>query len=832
MPAKAVEVVVPVSDVSASSVSSSSAPSVPNGYSSYLDIPLEKLSPGMQQFVATKKQHPDCLLLFRMGDFYETFYEDAKIVAKELDIVLTARGQGEKRAPLAGVPYHALEPNLAKLVKNGHNVAIVEQLEDPKLAKGLVKRGVVRIVTPGMMIDQGLLDDKTNNYVMALTIHGDSLACAFCDISTGEFFAVPATVEQLSTVVSRFNPAECIVPVSLGVNVDIIDLLKKQNVIVQKRLDETFAHGRAHKLLLEHFKLKSIEGFGLEGLTVAASGALLSYIIDTQKTNLSYINKITVAHLGNTMILDGQTIRNLELFKNIRDGSTRGTLLSVVDQTKTSMGSRLLRKWIKEPLLDVQALHTRLNSVEWLVKQSIARQELIALLGDVHDIERLIGRVTYGTANARDLIALQQSLAVVPRVIEIAGRILELYSATIGDVAGIVSLIGSAIADEPPLSVREGNMIRRAHHAELDKLHEIKKNGTNIIRDLENSERENTGIKTMHVKFNNVFGYFFEVSKSQVDKVPAHYIRKQTTANGERYITPELKEQEDLILHAEEKILELEYILFIELLKKVTVKTVEIQTIAGMLAQIDVYCSFAFIAAGRRYVRPVLDESAVIELKQSRHPVLEQLEQYYVPNDIVLNDGELRIITGPNMAGKSSLMRQTALCVLLAQIGSFVPAASARIGVVDRIFTRVGASDDLATGQSTFMVEMTETAQILNNATSRSLIILDEIGRGTSTFDGMSIAWSVAEYIVSKLKAKTLFATHYHHLNGLAEEFSSVTNYSVAVKEDGEEIIFLHKLVEGSADKSYGIHVARLAGLPAEVVRRAREMQGKLEKNG
>jgi len=794
--------------------------------SSYLDIPLEKLTPGMQQFVTVKKQHPDCLLLFRMGDFYETFYDDAKIVAKELDIVLTARGQGDKRAPLAGVPYHALEPNLAKLVKNGHKVAIVEQLEDPKLAKGLVKRGVVRIVTPGMMIDQGLLDDKSNNYVMALTAHEAMIACAVCDISTGEFFAGQADIDLLPALLSRFNPAECIVPVSLTVNEEILEQLKKHDVIVQKRFDDTFGHDKSVRLLLEHFKLNSVDGFGLEDLSVCASGALLNYIIDTQKTNLSYINKISVLNLGKTMILDAQTMRNLELFKNIRDGSLRGTLLSVLDQTRTSMGSRLLRKWMKEPLLDAAVLNQRLDSVEWLVKNSIARHDLIALLNEVHDVERLIGRVNYGTANARDLIALKQSLAVVPRLREVVGNHISLSSADVNDVVGIIE---RAIADEPPLSVREGNMLRRGYHEELDKLHDIKKNGALIIRGLEEKEKESTGIKTMKVKFNNVFGYFFEVSKSAIDRVPEHYIRKQTTANGERYITPELKEQEDLILHAEEKILELEFLLFQDIVKHVAGKTVEVQSVAMSLSQLDVLCSFGSVAAARRYVRPILNDSGIIELKQSRHPVLEQLEQYYVPNDVVLNDAELRIITGPNMAGKSSFMRQAALCVLLAQIGCFVPAASAKIGIVDRIFTRVGASDDLATGQSTFMVEMTETAQILNNATARSLIILDEIGRGTSTFDGMSIAWSVAEFIVSKIKAKTLFATHYHHLNGLSSAFSDVTNYSVAVKEDGDEIIFLHKLVEGSADKSYGIHVARLAGLPADVVKRAKELQGKLE---
>jgi DNA mismatch repair protein MutS len=797
----------------------------------YLDLPMEKLTPGMRQFVAIKKKHLDCVILFRMGDFYETFYDDAVTVARDLEIVLTARGSGEKRAPLAGIPYHALEAHLAKLVKKGHKVAIVEQLEDPKKAKGLVKRGVVRIVTPGMIMEQSMLDSSTNNYVMALTVYGDDCAFGFCDISTGEFLTGLSNVGELGNHLVRFAPAECIVPMSLGVNTDVLTLLKNHNVFVNHVDDRSFRTDNASRQLNNHFKVHSVDGFGVQGLMVNAAGALLGYISETQKTNLDYINIIHVLQLHEHMTLDASTLRNLELLKNSRDGSAKGALFSVLDKTKTAMGSRLLRKWIKEPLRKVEIIEKRLDAVDWLKKKTIVRNDMIELLAKISDVERLISRVAYGSSNARDLLSLKKSLEQVPGLKKLLIECNGLLS-TVGKMNNcddIISLIKKSIVDDPPLSVREGNMIKRGYHVELDKLWDIKKNGKKVIAHVEEIEREATGIKNLKVKFNNVFGYFIEVNKSQLSKVPDYYVRKQTTANAERYIMPKLKVQEDLILNAEEKIVTLEYDLFKDILLQLSQQVIVVQEVAHHIGMLDVFCSFAVCAAQYNYTKPIVDESGFLDLQGARHPVLEQIEDVFVPNDVLIAESEMMIITGPNMAGKSSFMRTVALCVLMTQIGCFVPAESARISVVDRIFTRVGASDDLSAGQSTFMVEMNETAAILHNATSRSLIILDEIGRGTSTFDGVSIAWSVAEYIAHDVRAKTLFATHYHIMNKLAENHKNIFNYNVVVKEDGDEIIFLHKIVPGSTDKSYGIHVAKLAGMPASVIARAEDVQKKLE---
>ena len=786
----------------------------------------EKLSPGMRQFVEVKKQHPDCVVLFRMGDFYETFYDDAKLVSQELDIVLTARGSGERRAPLAGIPYHALEPNLAKLVKNGHKVAIVEQLEDPKLAKGLVKRGVVRIVTPGMVMEQSMLDEKSNNYIMSLFTHGEQCAAAFCDISTGEFFTSAFRAEQCATIVTRFNPAECIMPKSLAVNTEILAVLKQYQVAIHT-IDDTMFHADYCKnQLINHFNTD----FGMQQVMIQSSGALVSHIAQTQKANLSYINTIKMLNWSEVMTLDLWTMRNLELMQNMRDQTTKGTLISVIDRTQTPMGSRLIRKWLREPLRTLSKMNKRLDAVEWLVQHGLERAELGALLNGIRDIERLIGRITYGNANARDLIGLKKSIEPVKKIKELlpdAGILGDIKK--MDSLVSIVELIERAVQDDSPLSVREGGMIKREFDTELDKMRDVQKNGKNIIASMEEQEKEKTGIKNLRIRFTNVFGYFIEVSKSHIGKVPAHYIRKQTTVNGERYFTPELKEQEESILHAEERIVVREFELFQDICKKTMEKNQLIQAAARHIATLDVLWSFAGVAASSRFVRPHLDESSAIEIKNGRHPVIEQFEHNFVPNDITMKNNELMVITGPNMSGKSSFMRQVALIVILSHIGSFVPADSARIGLVDRIFTRVGAADDLASGQSTFMVEMTETANILHNATDKSLIILDEIGRGTSTYDGLSIAWSVAEHIVQKVKAKTLFATHYHVLNKLAETHPQVKNITVAVKEDGDEIIFLHKIVDGSTDKSYGIHVARLAGMPPSVIERAKEMQNILE---
>ena len=796
----------------------------------FLNLPDEKLSPGMRQFVAVKKQHPDCVVLFRMGDFYETFYDDAKLVSKELDIVLTARGSGERRAPLAGIPYHSLEPNLAKLVKNGHKVAIVEQLEDPKLAKGLVKRGVVRIVTPGMVMEQSMLDEKSNNYIMSLYTHDERCAAAFCDISTGEFLASAFKIDQLVSMLARFSPAECIMPKSLAVNTDILALLGQHKTVVNTLDDQLFHAEKCKSQLVQHFKVHNLHGFGIEQEMIQSAGALLAHIIDTQKTNLSHISSIKVITTDEMMMLDASTMRNLELNQNMHDQTQKGTLISVIDKTQTPMGARLIRKWLKEPLRSVEKMNERFDAVEQLKGNSLERAELTALLKNIFDIERLISRITYGNAHARDLIGLKKSLEPIPKIKEllpdkgILGVIKSMSS-----MNEMMDIIGRAILEDAPLSVREGGMIKRGYDAELDKMHDAQKNGKNIIASIEEQEKAKTGIKNLRVRFTSVFGYFIEVSKSNIGKVPAHYIRRQTTVNGERYIIPELKEQEDLILHAEERIAAREFELFQNICRKAAEKTEQIQHCAQQIAVLDVVCSFAVVAASLRYARPVVDDSCVIDIKNGRHPVIEQSEPNFVPNDIHMKNNELVVITGPNMSGKSSVMRQVVLIVILSHMGSFVPADSARIGLVDRIFTRVGAADDLASGQSTFMVEMTETANILHNATDKSLIILDEIGRGTSTFDGLSIAWSVAEHIAQKVKAKTLFATHYHVLNKLAETHPNVRNVTVAVKEEGDEIIFLHKMIEGSTDKSYGIHVARLAGMPQSVVERAVEIQKKLE---
>ncbi len=797
--------------------------------SNYLDIPSYKLTPGMQQFVEVKKQHPDCLVLFRMGDFYETFYDDAETVSRELEIVLTARGAGEKRAPLAGVPYHALEQNLSRLIKRGYKVAIVEQLEDPKKAKGLVKRGVVRIVTPGTVMENALLEEKSNNYIMSLHVHGEKLWFALCDISTGEFIASESDTNTLPHALARFTPAECVIPLSLAVNKDLLEQLKP--VFVNPIDDRYFRHEAALGALTSHFNTLTMDGFGI-GEGVPAAGALLQYIAETQKTNLSYINRIKVENTSNFMLLDASTMRNLELMKSIRN-DTKGTLLSVIDRTSTSMGSRLLRKWLKEPLLHVDQINKRLDAVEWLKNTSLKRNEIVVQLQQIQDIERLISRVNYGNANARDLLALSKSLEKVPAL---KGLLHDASSELLVSVKNmpaaddVVQLVQCAILDEPAVMLREGNMIKRGYHEELDKLHDIKKNSKRIISAMEEKEKEKTGIKTLRIRFNNVFGYYIEVSRSYLSKVPESYIRKQTTANSERYVTQELKEQEELIVNAEEKINALEYDLFQEIIGKIAQHTVHIQEVSRHVAQLDVLVSFARCAVQYHYTRPVVDDGHEITLIGSRHPVVEQLEDFVV-NDFYVQKNEMMIITGPNMAGKSVSMRQVALIVLMAQMGSFVPCESAAIGVVDRIFTRVGASDDLATGQSTFMVEMSETANILHNATERSLIILDEIGRGTSTYDGVSIAWSVAEYIAHTIKAKTLFATHYHVLNKLAETHNNIQNYNIAVKEDGHDIIFLHKLLKGSTDKSYGVHVARLAGMPDEVITRAMEVQRKLEED-
>lgn len=800
-----------------------------------LDIDEDQLTPGMKQYQEVKKAHPDCLVMLRMGDFFEMFYEDAVTAAKELEITLTARGKGEKRAPLAGVPFHAIESYLGKLVKKGFKVAIVEQLEDPKLAKGLVKRGLVRIVTPGTVIEASMLPDKENNYIAGLSRFGEQYALALADISTGEFFTIPlANMSQVVNELIRYTPSECILPESLAVDKELITQLKNLGCFVNFVSDYSFRTEKAKEVLLNHFKINSLESFGLEGLSLSVCGGLMRYLLDTQKNTLSHLKKISCRTDTNNMVLDSSTLRNLELLKNIRDGSSRGTLLGVLDKTITPLGARLLKNWVKAPLLNRLLIEKRLNALEMLNNQVIIREEIMEKLHRVYDLERLISRINYGNANPRDLLALRNSLREIPLIkkeLALLNNPLLQEINTIEEITEVRELINQAILEEPNLTLREGGIIKPQFNVELQELHHIMKHSRKYIQELENKEKEKTGINGLKIGYTKVFGYFIEVTRRNTNLVPANYTRKQTTVNSERYITEELKIAEEKILGAEEKSIELEYNLFQEIIQKITLHTTKIQDTAQKIAILDVLCSLAKVAMENRYIKPTFVDENVLQIRSGRHPVVEKLEQRFIANDVVLNEGEMMIITGPNMAGKSTIMRQTALIVLMAQIGSFVPVDEAVLGITDQIFTRVGAYDDLSSGQSTFMIEMNETAYILNNATTRSLIVLDEIGRGTSTFDGVSIAWGVAEHIYNNIKAKTLFATHYHVMNKLAEKFTGVKNCNVAVQERKGEIIFLHKLVEGATDQSYGIYVGKLAGLPEEVIRRAEEIQEILEKD-
>tara|TARA_Y100000310_G_C20697905_1_gene827074 strand:+ start:2854 stop:5334 length:2481 start_codon:yes stop_codon:yes gene_type:complete len=796
---------------------------------SILDIPPEKLTPGMKQYQDAKRAHPDCVVMLRMGDFFEMFYEDAITAANELEITLTARGKGEKRAPLAGVPHHALDQYLAKFVKRGYKVALVEQLEDPKKAKGLVKRGVVRVVTPGTVIEGSLLNEQENNYLMSLSCSGDMAAIALCDMSTGEFFTSIINEQTVLQEIHRYSPSECIIPESLLVNEQLVSQIRLISFVTSVD-DYFFSTEKAGSVIDNHFE-QSVPLTDPRNISV--SGALLNYLLQTQKNTLPHLKTITLKNNHSAMILDASTFRNLELLRNLTDNTQRGTLLSVVDKTSTSAGARLLKKWMKEPLVDKIRIKNRLEAVEMLNNNVILRAELTTILKQVLDIERLIGRLNYGSANARDLLALRQSLQQIPIITErlsrLPGALLSSIT-TCPQLIEVTELIRKSVKEDPPLTIREGGIIRPDYDYNLKELHEIKSNSKRFLQQLEEEERKKTGISTLRIAYNRVFGYFFEITKKNIHLVPEHYIRKQTTANSERYITEELKIEEEKILGTQEKIQELEYRLFQELVENITTQTSDIQLAAHKLSVLDVLCSFATVAMENNYIRPEFNNDFSLHIENGRHPVIEQ-QTSFIGNDIYVHSGEMMIITGPNMSGKSSLMRQVALIVLMAQMGSFVPADKAVLSITDRIFTRVGAQDDLSSGQSTFMVEMNETASILHNATENSLVILDEIGRGTSTFDGVSIAWSVAEHIHNKIKAKTLFSTHYHVMNKLAEKFSKIKNYNLAVREVGNEVVFLYKLIEGGTDQSYGVHVARLAGLPLEVIERAKEIQSILEKD-
>ncbi len=793
----------------------------------------KKITPAMQQYFRFKGEYPDCVIMFRMGDFYEMFFEDAKIASRVLDITLTSRGMfDDKKIPLSGIPYHALEPYLAKFVKAGYKLAICEQIEDPKFAKGVVKRDVVRVITPGSVVENELLNEKSNNYLMALTIKGDKIGAAFADISTAEFLATELHRKELRAVMAQFSPAEIIVPMSLGVDKELFEELKDAAYLSPVE-DVQFQGDRCEELLREHFKVASLDGFGLQEkqLASSAAGALLCYLTETQKQSLDFIRKISYFSPSEFMVLDEVTLRNLEILRNIRDGSSKNTLLEVLDRTRTAMGARLLKKWLSQPLMDVKGINARLDAVEELTKKPIVREELRTLLKQAADIERLQSKVMVGRAKPRDLAALRDTIALLPSV---KAQLQKCETGVLASLSSFDTLeplaqhLGEALKPEPAATLLDGGVIKEGYNPELDELRDAKSHGKVLLKELEQREKKDNSISALKVGYNRMLGYYIHVSKSNLHKVPEHYIRKQTLTAGERFFTEELKQLEAKVLNAEGRIVALEQKLFDELVQRLAEKIADIQEASSVLATVDVLCSFADSALRNRYAKPLLSDDIVLDIREGRHPVVEAVNKEFISNDCVLGQGEMVILTGPNMAGKSTYMRQVALICLMAQAGSFVPAESATMGLVDRIFTRVGAFDDLAHGQSTFMVEMTQTANIVNSATARSLIILDEIGRGTSTFDGVSLAWAVAEHIYHHLKAKTLFATHYHVLNKLGEKFERVRNMNILVKDKGGEIVFLRKIAEGGTDQSYGIHVAKLAGMPHEVIERAREVQDRL----
>ncbi len=806
---------------------------------------MPDLTPLMKQYREIKRQHVDAILLFRMGDFYEMFDQDAVTASKILEITLTARNKSKGiETPLCGFPYHAADSYIAKLIRRGFKVAVCEQVEDPKLAKGIVKREVIRVVTPGTVLDSNLLDAKDNNYLAALYPAKQGTGLSFLDISTGDFYLAEVqgagSTAELDTLLSRFSPREIVMPKNYAPDEELSALLRQYTQAVNTFDDWTFDRETAYRTLLGHFKTASLDGFDISGmkLGISAAGAVLRYIEDTQKTSLINIRRIKPFRTHEHMMLDASCQRNLELVKNMYDGSTRGTLLSVVDFTVTSMGGRKLREWLLNPLMDAAEIERRLDAVAELKEGHQLRDSLRGALNAVYDLERLISRVSLGAANARDLLALKESFTALPKVRSlISGAQSKLIYAIVSDwddLRDVHQQIDGAISDDPPYTLREGRLIKKGHNADLDELRSISREGKGWIAGIEQRERERTGISSLKVSYNKVFGYYIEVTKSNLANVPQDFIRKQTLTSAERFITPELKEYEEKVLGAEEKILAMEYRLFQEIREKVSTQTVRIQDMARRLAILDAVGSLAEAAVKNNYARPVIRDDDTLRIVEGRHPVIEQLstDERFIPNDTLLDceENQIIILTGPNMAGKSTYMRQVALITLMAQMGGFVPAREARVGLVDRIFTRVGASDFIARGQSTFMVEMNESANILNNATDKSLIILDEIGRGTSTFDGISIAWAVAEYIHESLRSRTLFATHYHELTELALTLSRVKNYTVAIKEWNDQIIFLRRVVEGGADKSYGIQVARLAGLPQTVIQRAKEVLANLEK--
>ena len=808
------------------------------------------MTPVRRQYLKIKEAYRDSIVLFRMGDFYETFDDDARLVARELDITLTGRSLGKNlRVPMAGVPAHSVESYLARLVKKGHQVAICEQLSDPALSKGLVERDVVRVVTPGTVFEDSLLDQRANNYLAAVSIEGEQAGLAYADITTGEFAAAQMPLAQLPLELGRIDPAEVLVPRSIlshKVAAEGIDIQESPYRLTPTD-DAPFEHETAVAALLGHFRIHTLESFGCEHLplAVSAAGAIVEYVERTRLTAYSagsrvQLNNLSVYSARQYMALDSRTRRNLELFEGGRGGQRELSLLAAIDRTRTAMGSRLLRRWLGQPLLDLAALEQRLEAVDSFYRDGLARGAVAAALTGVADMERIIGRVVAGSVAPRELLALRSGLETLPELgerVACLGSGLQWLHAGLRPVSEVTELIEAAIEPEPSGAVGDGNVIRAGFSDEIDELKNASTNARQYIAGLEQKERERTGIRSLRVGYNQVFGYYIEVSKSQTAELPDDYIRRQTLTNAERYIVPELKEYESLVLNARERLATAESDIYRRICAQVAESAEAVARTASAIAQVDVFCALAQAAVDNGYVRPVVDNGSAIRIREGRHPVVERVlsSGEYVPNDVELSGEErVLVLTGPNMAGKSTYIRQVALITLMAQVGSFVPAAEARIGLVDRIFTRVGLQDDLATGQSTFMVEMVETAAILNQATPRSLVILDEIGRGTSTYDGLSIARAVIEHLHNdpRLGCKTLFATHYHELTQLAATLPGVRNYSVAVAEEGGDVIFLHRIVPGGADRSYGVHVARLAGLPQGVINRAWEVLADLESQG
>lgn len=805
----------------------------------FKDVDVASLSPMMQHYVKTKEENKDCIIFYRLGDFYEMFFDDAVTTSRELELTLTGKDCGlTERAPMCGVPYHAAEVYINRLVAKGYKVAICEQMEDPKEAKGMVRREVIRVVTPGTNLNTQALDETKNNYIMAVVYLSNRFGIAIADVTTGDFMVTEVDkIRTLLDEVYKFSPAEIICNEAFCMSgVDLDEIKNRLNISLYPLESWYFDDDLCVRTLKEHFHVGTLEGLGLKDYECATigAGALLTCLLETQKNSLEHMRAITPYITDRFMVIDSSSRRNLELTEALREKVKRGSLLWVLDKTKTAMGARMLRSFIEQPLIDEDAINRRLDALEEINSREMDREEIREYLNPIYDMERLIGRVSYQSANPRDMISFKSSISMIPYIKQLVKSFsteeMQCVYEDMDDLRDLYTLLESAIVEEPPLAMKEGGIIKDGYNENVDHFREAKTKGKSWLAELEAQEREKTGIRNLKIKYNKVFGYYLEVTNSFKDMVPDYYTRKQTLTNAERYITPRLKELEDMILGAEDKLYALEYELFVEVRNTISREVERIQRTAKAVAKLDTYISLALVASRNNFVRPKINTKGIIDIKNGRHPVVEKMipNDMFIPNDTYLDNNKNRVsvITGPNMAGKSTYMRQTALIVLMAQIGSFVPAEKANIGIADRIFTRVGASDDLASGQSTFMVEMTEVANILRNATSRSLLILDEIGRGTSTFDGLSIAWAVIEYISNTkiLGAKTLFATHYHELTELEGKLAGVNNYCIAVKERGDDIVFLRKIVKGGADKSYGIQVAKLAGVPDIVIERAKEL--------